>query len=127
MDNPAGGRQRPSSPEPRGAILGLITRPGSRGTHHAFEGSSPRALESAGLPGGDSDAATLLTSELATNAIVHTDSGRLRARTVPGAGGGHAMGAAAGPGERDGRVPPSWRAGRPPGRRRRSSRGHRRW
>jgi len=35
-----------------------------------------RTLASAGLPGVDSDAATLLTSELVTNAILHTDSGQ---------------------------------------------------
>jgi anti-sigma regulatory factor (Ser/Thr protein kinase) len=33
-----------------------------------------RILATAGLPGVDSDAATLLTSELVTNAILHTDS-----------------------------------------------------
>jgi anti-sigma regulatory factor (Ser/Thr protein kinase) len=35
-----------------------------------------RTLADAGLPRVDSDAATLLTSELVTNAVLHTDSGR---------------------------------------------------
>jgi hypothetical protein len=76
MDNPAGGRRRPSGPKPRGAILGSITLPGEPGQVARARGLVARVLESAGLPGVDSDAATLLTSELVTNAIVHTDSGR---------------------------------------------------
>jgi serine/threonine-protein kinase RsbW len=76
MYNSAGGRQRPSSPKPRGAILESITLPGEPEQVSRARGFVARVLESAGLPGVDSDAATLLTSELVTNAIVHTDSGR---------------------------------------------------
>jgi serine/threonine-protein kinase RsbW len=76
MDNPAGGRQRRSSPRPRGAILGSVTVPGQPEQVSRARGFVARILESAGLRGVDSDAATLLTSELVTNAIVHTDSGR---------------------------------------------------
>ena len=75
MDNPAGGRQPRSRPRPRGAILGSVTVPGEPEQVSRARGFVVRVLEAAGLPGVDSDAATLLTSELVTNAIVHTDSG----------------------------------------------------
>src|ERR1700753_1691286 len=65
----SGRRQRPS-------ILGSLTIPG-----HAKEVSRARAFIArtlSALDRGqtvDSDAATLLTSELVTNAILHTESG----------------------------------------------------
>jgi anti-sigma regulatory factor (Ser/Thr protein kinase) len=76
MDNPAGGCQRRPGPRPRGAILGTLTVPGEPEQVSHARGFVVRVLEAAGLPGVDSDAATLLTSELVTNAIVHTGSGR---------------------------------------------------
>lgn len=90
MDNQAEGRQRRSRPRPRGPVLGSVTVPGKPEQVSRARGFVARILESAGLPGVDSDAATLLTSELVTNAVP------------------------AGPGEHDGLVPPSRRAGRPP-------------
>jgi anti-sigma regulatory factor (Ser/Thr protein kinase) len=76
MDNPAGSRQRRSSPRPRAAILGSVTVPGEPKQVSRARGFVVWVLEDAGLPGVDSDAATLLTSELVTNAILHTDSGK---------------------------------------------------
>ena len=73
MDIPATGRMRTSSTTHRAAILGSVTVPGSpeqvSGTRTFI------ASTLAELPGVDRDAATLLTSELVTNAILHTESG----------------------------------------------------
>ena len=76
MDSLAGGRQRRSGPTPRAAVLGSVTVPGEPEEVSRVRGFIARTLASAGLPGVDSDAATLLTSELVTNAILHTDSGK---------------------------------------------------
>src|SRR5258707_10466578 len=75
MDNPAGGRRLRSGLRPRGAFLGSVTVSGEPEQVSRARGFVVRALEAAGLPGVDSDAATLLTSELVTNAIVHSGSG----------------------------------------------------
>jgi anti-sigma regulatory factor (Ser/Thr protein kinase) len=68
--NPApGGRQR-------NAILGSLTVPGRPEEVAAARTFIRRTLAAAGKqPRVDSDAATLLTSELVTNAILHTESG----------------------------------------------------
>lgn len=61
------------SEERRAAVLGSVTIPGS-----PEQVSSARAFIARTVslqPGIDSDAATLLTSELVTNAIQHTKSG----------------------------------------------------
>src|SRR5215469_15048965 len=76
MDTLAGSRGRRSAWRPRAAILGSLTLPGEPQQVSRARGFVARTLASAGLPGVDSDAATLLTSELVTNAIVHTDSGK---------------------------------------------------
>ncbi len=73
MDTPAASRQQTSGTGQRASILGSITIPGSPEHVSATRAFIARTL--AGLPGVDSDAATLLTSELVTNAIRHTDSG----------------------------------------------------
>ena len=73
MDTPAASRQRTSGTKQRAAILGSITIPGS--PEHVSGTRAFIARTLAGLPAVDSDAATLLTSELVTNAIQHTDSG----------------------------------------------------
>jgi anti-sigma regulatory factor (Ser/Thr protein kinase) len=71
MDTPAG--QRTPGTRPRAGILGSVTIPGIpeqvSGTRAFIAGVLDR------LPGVDRDAATLLTSELVTNAIQHTGSG----------------------------------------------------
>lgn len=73
MDIPAAGRLRASGTTQRAAILGSITVPGS--PEHVSGARAFIARTLAELPGVDCDAATLLTSELVTNAIQHTDSG----------------------------------------------------
>lgn len=73
MDTPAVGRMRTSGTTQRAAILGSVTVPGS-----PEQVSSTRTFITstlAELPAVDRDAATLLTSELVTNAILHTESG----------------------------------------------------
>ena len=71
MDTPAG--QRTSGTGHRAGILGSVTIPG---TPERVSGTRAFIARTLGhLPGVDRDAATLLTSELVTNAIVHTDSG----------------------------------------------------
>jgi len=75
MDTPAGGRQRRSDSTLRASILGSVTVPGEPEQVSLVRKFIARALSVAGLPGIDSDAATLLTSELVTNALLHTDSG----------------------------------------------------
>jgi anti-sigma regulatory factor (Ser/Thr protein kinase) len=76
MDTPVGGRQRQSDATSRAAILGSVTVPGEPEQVSRVRGFVARIMARAGLPGVDSEAATLLTSELVTNAILHTDSGR---------------------------------------------------
>jgi anti-sigma regulatory factor (Ser/Thr protein kinase) len=76
MDRPAGGRQRRSEAKTRAAILGAVTVPGEPEQVSRIRGFVAKTLRGAALPSIDSDAATLLTSELVTNAILHTDSGR---------------------------------------------------
>jgi len=73
MDIPAGCRHRPSGTRQRAAILGSVTIPGSPEHVCGIRAFIARTL--AGVPGVDCDAGTLLTSELVTNAIQHTDSG----------------------------------------------------
>ena len=76
MDSLAGGRLRRSGSTPRAAVLGSVTVPGEPEEVSRVRGFIARTLACAGLPRVDSDAATLLTSELVTNAILHTDSGK---------------------------------------------------
>ncbi len=71
MDIPAG--QRTSGTRQRAATLGSVTIPGSPEQVWRIRAFIARTLDC--LPGVDRDAATLLTSELVTNAIQHTDSG----------------------------------------------------
>lgn len=75
MHTPAG-RVRTSGttpPSQRAATLGSVTIPGRPEQVSGTRAFIAGAL--AGLPGVDRDAATLLTSELVTNAIQHTGSG----------------------------------------------------
>jgi len=76
MDTPAGSRQRRSDSTPRASILGSVTVSGEPEQVSRVRKFVAQTLAAAGQPGIDSDAATLLTSELVTNAILHTDSGR---------------------------------------------------
>jgi anti-sigma regulatory factor (Ser/Thr protein kinase) len=73
MDTQTGSSNRTSGASQRAAILGSVTIPGSPEHVSGTRAFITRTL--AGVPGVDSDAATLLTSELVTNAIMHTDSG----------------------------------------------------
>lgn len=73
MDTSAAGRMRTSGTTQRAAILGSVTIPGIPEQVSGTRAFIARTL--AGLPGVDCDTATLLTSELVTNAIQHTDSG----------------------------------------------------
>jgi anti-sigma regulatory factor (Ser/Thr protein kinase) len=73
MDIRAAGRLRASGITQRATILGSITIPGR--PEHVSSARAFIARTLAELPGVDCDAATLLTSELVTNAIQHTDSG----------------------------------------------------
>lgn len=78
MDSPAGGgqqsaRSRRGPGDTRSAVLGSLTIPGSPRYVSSTRAFITRTLSR--LPGIDSDAATLLTSELVTNAIQHTKSG----------------------------------------------------
>ena len=73
MDIPAGYDRQTSGTRQRAAILGSVTVPGSPEQVAGARSFIARTL--AGVPGVDCDAATLLTSELVTNAIAHTDSG----------------------------------------------------
>jgi anti-sigma regulatory factor (Ser/Thr protein kinase) len=75
MDTPAEGRQRTSRARQRATILGSVTVPGRPEQVSGARAFIARTL--AGLSGVDCDAATLLTSELVTNAIQHTDSGAI--------------------------------------------------
>jgi anti-sigma regulatory factor (Ser/Thr protein kinase) len=73
MDTPAAGHMGTSGTTQRAAILGSVTIPGSPEQVSGTRAFIARTF--AELPGVDRDAATLLTSELVTNAIQHTDSG----------------------------------------------------
>lgn len=73
MDTAAGSRQRTAGTRQRAAILGSVTIPGI--PEHVSVTRAFIARTLAAVPRVDSDAATLLTSELVTNAIQHTDSG----------------------------------------------------
>jgi len=73
MDTAAGSRQRTAGTRQRAAILGSVTIPGT--PEHVSVTRAFIARTLAAIPRVDSDAATLLTSELVTNAIQHTDSG----------------------------------------------------
>lgn len=75
MDKPAGGRRWWSDPRTRAAVLGSVTVPGEPEQVSRVRGFVTRTLGDAGTAGMDSDAATLLTSEVVTNAILHTSSG----------------------------------------------------
>jgi len=79
MDTAAGSRQRTAGTRQRATILGSVTIPGT--PEHVSVTRAFVARTLAAVPRVDSDAATLLTSELVTNAIQHTDSGA-RAGTV---------------------------------------------
>jgi anti-sigma regulatory factor (Ser/Thr protein kinase) len=75
MEIPAGARRRPmTDSSPRASVLGSLTIEG-----HPSQVSVARAFVSGTLAAShlkvDSDAATLLTSEVVTNAIQHTKSG----------------------------------------------------
>ena len=71
MDTPAG--QRTPGTRPRAGILGSVTIPGIPEQVSGTRAFIARVLDR--RPGVDRDAATLLTSELVTNAIQHTGSG----------------------------------------------------
>lgn len=71
MDISAG--QRTSGTRHRAGILGSVTIPGSPENVSGTRAFIARTLDR--LAGVDCDAVTLLTSELVTNAIQHTDSG----------------------------------------------------
>ena len=71
MDTPVG--QRTPGTRPRAGILGSVTIPGIPEQVSGTRAFIGRVLDR--LPGVDRDAATLLTSELVTNAIQHTGSG----------------------------------------------------
>src|SRR5262245_62454237 len=73
MHTAAGSRQRTAGTRQRTAILGSVTIPGI--PEHVSVTRAFIARTLAAVPRVDSDAATLLTSELVTNAIQHTDSG----------------------------------------------------
>ena len=73
MDTAAGSRQRTAGTRQRATILGSVTIPGT--PEHVSVTRAFVARTLAAVPRVDSDAATLLTSELVTNAIQHTDSG----------------------------------------------------
>jgi anti-sigma regulatory factor (Ser/Thr protein kinase) len=71
----AGARLSPGSDQ-RTAILGSITIPGRPEEVSGARAFVARTLSAVGkTPAVDKDAATLLTSELVTNAILHTASG----------------------------------------------------
>jgi anti-sigma regulatory factor (Ser/Thr protein kinase) len=81
MDTPLKNRPTPgpsaeSGARPRTAILGSLTVPGAAREVSGVRAFLTRTLSATGKERAvDSDAATLLTSELVTNAILHTASG----------------------------------------------------
>jgi len=77
METPAGSTRRSgTSAAPRAAVLGSLTIEGHPRQVSATRDFVARTLSSSHLK-VDSDAATLLTSEIVTNAIMHTKSGVL--------------------------------------------------
>lgn len=81
METPAGNSRQPgtgaqcrSDPNPRAAVLGSLTIPGRPGLVREARAFVARTLSSHRLS-VDADAATLLTSEIVTNAIQHSRSG----------------------------------------------------
>lgn len=75
MDTPLDGHSAVGTRQ-RSAILGSVTIPGKPAAVASARAFIRRVLAAAeDLPAVDSDAATLLTSELVTNAIRHSDSG----------------------------------------------------
>jgi anti-sigma regulatory factor (Ser/Thr protein kinase) len=75
MDTPPT-RRSPSGPRQRSAILGSVTIPGSPREVSGARAFVARTVSAAGKATTvDAEAATLLTSELVTNAIQHTASG----------------------------------------------------
>lgn len=76
METPVRSRPRPALRR-RNAVLGSLTIPGRPEEVRRTRAFVGRTLAAAGKGDSvDSDAATLLTSELVTNAIRHTASGR---------------------------------------------------
>jgi serine/threonine-protein kinase RsbW len=75
METPVRSRPRPA-PRRRNAVLGSLTIPGRPEEVRRTRAFVTRTLAAAGRGDSvDSDAATLLTSELVTNAIRHSASG----------------------------------------------------
>jgi anti-sigma regulatory factor (Ser/Thr protein kinase) len=81
METPAGNSRQPGTgaqwrpgPNPRATVLGSLTIPGSPGLVREARAFVARTLSSHRLS-VDADAATLLTSEIVTNAIQHSRSG----------------------------------------------------
>jgi anti-sigma regulatory factor (Ser/Thr protein kinase) len=81
METPAGNSRQPGTgaewrpgPSPRATVLGSLTIPGSPGLVREARAFVTRTLSSHRLS-VDADAATLLTSEIVTNAIQHSRSG----------------------------------------------------
>lgn len=81
METPAGNSRQPGTgaewrpgPGPRATVLGSLTIPGSPGLVREARAFVTRTLSSHRLS-VDADAATLLTSEIVTNAIQHSRSG----------------------------------------------------
>ena len=73
---PAPGPAAATEPRQRTGVLGSFTIPGRPGVVSAARAFVTRTMAATGRGGAlDSDAATLLTSELVTNAIQHTASG----------------------------------------------------
>jgi anti-sigma regulatory factor (Ser/Thr protein kinase) len=83
METPAGNSRQPgtgarcrSDPNPRTVVLGSLTIPGRPGLVREARAFVARTLSSHRLNAdADADAATLLTSEVVTNAILHSRSG----------------------------------------------------
>jgi anti-sigma regulatory factor (Ser/Thr protein kinase) len=74
MEMPHGGPQRPGTSSPRATVLGSLTIEGHPRQVSVARTFVTRTLSVVDLK-VDSDAATLLTSEIVTNAIQHTKSG----------------------------------------------------
>jgi anti-sigma regulatory factor (Ser/Thr protein kinase) len=83
METPAGNSRQPGTgaqcrpdPNSRAAVLGSLTIPGRPGLVREARAFVARTLSSHQLNAdADADAATLLTSEVVTNAILHSRSG----------------------------------------------------
>jgi anti-sigma regulatory factor (Ser/Thr protein kinase) len=81
MESPAGNSRQPGTgaqwvpgPNPRSAVLGSLTIPGRPGLVREARAFVARTLSSHRL-NADAEAATLMTSEVVTNAILHSRSG----------------------------------------------------